>query len=820
METLLRDLRLGWRHLLKNRAFAATALLTLALGIGAAAAMFSVVDAVLLRQLPYRDPDRLVVLTGTFAEHGEVTDWPISQADFADWRRASRAFTDMSVVNLDGDLALNLEGVQEPERLSGEVVSAGYFPLLGVGAARGRWFLPAEDARPYGDFVVVVSHDLWRRRFGGDPGLLGRSLQLNGKRYRVIGIAPEGFRGLSDKADLWIPSQLPPVPFYLTDRRVRWLAALARLAPGVSLAQAQQDMNGVTATLARQYPEDQGMGVRVTGLRDHWFGDLRRGLLILSLGACVLLAIACINVANLLLARAVAEQRSYAISMALGAARGRLVRQLLTESLLLALLGAALGLLLAQWATPALLALSGFHFQSWLEVSAGRLEVIAAIVALAALCGVAFGLVPVWITFQSGITQALSREGKQPPRGSARRRFQSAVVVAQVALALLLAASAGLMAKGFRQLTRQELGFRPDHLLSYRIDLRGPSYREDDRVRRLVRQYLEELPAVAGVAQVALADPTLPSDGWSGSYISVEGRPSEAPDGSYPAMMDAVSADYFQMLGIPLRAGRSFGPRELEPSGVVVSQAAADKYWPGQSPLGKRLRRGGAADQGFPWLSVLGVVADVKNEGLLEEQKRPAPDIYFPVTQFPLRLPLTVNFLVRARHGVAAASLMPALRRQMRAVAPDLGVYDVASLQERLDRQTQKARFQVLLIGLFSLLALVLATVGIYGVVAYSVAQGTREIAIRMSMGANRADILRMVVGRGAALAGIGLALGLAALLLLGRQLGTVLFRTSAGDPFILGGACVVLLAVALAANYLPARRAAKLEPAIGLRPE
>src|ERR1700726_2650799 len=371
METLLRDLRLGWRHLHKNRAFAATALLTLALGIGAAAAMFSVVDAVLLRQLPYRAPDRLVGLTGTFAEHGEVTDWPISQADFADWRRASRAFADMSVVNLDGDLALNLEGVQEPERLSGEVVSASYFPLLGVGAARGRWFLPAEDARPYGDFVVVVSHDLWRRRFGGDPGLLGRSLQLNGKRYRVIGIAPEGFRGLSDKADLWIPSQLPPVPFYLTDRRVRWLAALARLAPGVSLAQAQQDMNGVTATLARQYPEDQGMGVRVTGLRDHWFGDLRRGLLILSLGACVLLAIACINVANLLLARAVAEQRSYAISMALGAARGRLVRQLLTESLLLALLGAALGLLLAQWATPALLALSGFHFQSWLDVSAG-----------------------------------------------------------------------------------------------------------------------------------------------------------------------------------------------------------------------------------------------------------------------------------------------------------------------------------------------------------------------------------------------------------------------------------------------------------------
>ncbi len=375
------------------------------------------------------------------------------------------------------------------------------------------------------------------------------------------------------------------------------------------------------------------------------------------------------------------------------------------------------------------------------------------------------------------------------------------------------------MAKGFRQLIRQDLGFRPDHLLSYRIDFRGPGYAADDRVRRLVRQYLVELPAVAGVAQVAIADPTLPSDGWAGSYISVEGHPSEAPDGTYPAMMDAVSADYFPMLGVPLLAGRTFGAHELEPFGVVVSKAAAEKYWPGRSPLGKRLKRGGAADKSFPWLSVLGVVADVKNEGLLQ-QKRPAPDIYFPVTQFPLRLPLTVNFLVRARPGVAADGLMPALRRQMRAIDPDIGVYDVASLQERLDRQTQRARFQVLLIGLFSLLALVLATVGIYGVVAYGVAQGTREIAIRMSMGANRADILRLVVGRGAVLAGIGLALGLAALLLLGRQLGSVLYRTSAGDPFILGGACGVLLAVALAANYLPARRAARLEPAIGLRPE
>jgi predicted permease len=819
METLWRDLRFGLRHLFKNRGFAAAALLTLALGIGATGAMVAVVDAVLLRGLPYKDPSRLVVLTGTFTDKGEVADWPISQMDFADWRRANRVFDDMSVFTPDGDLALNLEGVQEPERLNGELVSASYFPLLGLTAERGRFFSREEDAKPFGDYVTVLSHDLWRRRFGGDPGVLGQALQLNGRRYRVAGVAPRGFRGLADRADLWIPSQLPPIPEYLNVRLVRWVAVLARLKPGVTIARAQQDMNAVTAALAQQFPDtNRGMGVRVTSLRDHWFGDLRRGLAILTLGACIILAIACINVANLLLTRAVAEQRAYAMRMALGAARGRLVRQLLTESLLLALLGAALGLLLAQWATHALIAASGIRFQSWVHVSAGRPEVIAAIAGAAALCGIAFGLVPVWVTFQSDITQSLSRQGKEPPRGSGRRRVQGAVVIAQVALALLLSAGAGLMAKGYQKLIHQDLGFRPEGLLTYRVDIRGPRYRDDDLVRRLVRDYLDQLAAVPGVAAVAIADPTIPTDGWSGAYVSVEGHPSDAPGGTYPAMMHAISSEYFTMLGIPLLQGRTFGQHELNPSGVVVSKAMADQQWPGQSPLGRRLKRG-ALTADYPWLPVLGVVANVKDEGLAGGM-RPAPDVYFPVTQFPLRLPLTLNFLVRPQPGAAIAGLMPALRRQMKAVNPDLAVFDVATLGERLEGQARKARFQIILISLFSALALVLAAVGIYGVVAYGVAQGTREIAIRMSMGADRGAILRMVVGRGAALAGAGLALGLAALLLLGRQLGSVLYQTSAADPLVLGGACCVLLLVALAANYLPARRAARLEPAIGLRPE
>jgi len=819
METLLRDLRLGLRHLFRNRGFAAAALLTLTLGIGATAAMLSVVDAVLIKGLPYARPERLVVLTGTFTDKGEATDWPISQKDFADWRRASRSFADMSVFTPGGDLALNLEGVQEPERLNGELVSASYFRLLGLEPARGRFFTAEQDAKPFSDYVTVIGYDLWRRRFGGDPAVLGQALQLNGRRYLVVGVAPRGFRGLADRADLWIPSQLPPIPEYLDNRLVRWVAVLARLRPGVTLGRAQQEMNGITAALAQQFPtSNRGMGVRVTGLRDYWFGDLRRGLLVVTLGAAIILAIACINVANLLLARAVAEQRAHAIRMALGAARGRLARQLLTENVLLALLGAALGVLAAEWATAALIAASGIRFQSWVHVSALRPEVIGAIAAIAALSGLAFGLVPIWITFQSDITQDLSREGKEPPRGSGRRRFQAAVVVAQVALALVLSAGAGLMAKGYRKMIHQDLGFRPDGILTFRIDIRGPRYRDDGVVRTLVRRYLDQLSAAPGVARMAIADPTIPTDGWSGAYVSVEGRPSEAPDGSYPAMMHAVSSDYFAMLGIPLLSGRTFGARELEPSGVIVSKAMAGQFWPGQDPLGKRLKRG-VLNAPYPWLPVLGVVANIKDEGV-DAGKRPATDVYFPVTQFPLRLPLTLNFLVRPRAGASIAALMPELRRQLKAVDPDLAVFDVASLRERLDRQAQRARFQIVLIGLFSGLALALAAVGIYGVVAYSVAQGTREIAIRMSMGADRTAILRLVVGRGAALAGIGLVLGLGALLVLGRQLGAVLYQTSATDPLVLGGASGVLLAVALLANYLPARRASRLEPATGLRPD
>jgi predicted permease len=721
VEKLWQELRSGLRQLLAHRGASAAALATIVLGIGATSAMLSVEDALLLRGVPYRDPSRLVVLSGTFTDKGQVSPWSISQMDFADWRRQSKAFEDMAVFDPDGDLTLNLDGVPRPERLTGELVSDSYFPLLGIEAERGRFFSRQEDSKPFKDYVVVLGHDLWRRRFGGDPQVVGRSVQLNGQLYRVVGVAPAGFRGLPDSTDLWIPSQLPPIPEYLNVRLVRWVTVLARLRPGVTIGQAQREMNHITAALERQYPDtNKGMGVRVKSLADFWYGDMRHGLLLLALGAFAVLVVACFDAAMLLLAAAGrgaaagvaagvgAGPGAAASGMAPGEARGRLRRRLLVECLLLALAGAGLGLLLSQVATRALLAGGGLALKSWVHVSAVRPEVIAVVVGLAALCGLGCALLA----------------------ASTSRRLRSAAVVAQVAAAAVLLAGAGLKASDYRKLIHQDLGFRPDHILTYRIDIRGPKYDDVQPVRAVVRKYVEQLPAVPGVAQLALTDPTLPTDNWAGTYISIEGHPSDAPQGTYPSMVHSVTSEFFSVLGVPLLAGRAFGAREWMPTGVVVSKATADRYWPGQSPLGKRLKNGRANTQD-PWLTVLGVAADVKHEGI-GAAPRPASDVYFPLTQFPLRLPLTINFLVRPQPGVAIAGLMPALRRRMQAISADLPLFDVATLQERLDRQIRKERLPVVLVGLFAALALLLAAAGLLGLRQDAAARDRRESVRRV----------------------------------------------------------------------------------------
>jgi putative ABC transport system permease protein len=814
MEILWQDLRIGFRQLLADKGFSIAAILTLALGIGAAATILTVVNSVLLKELPYSDPARVVILQGSLKDKGEASNWPVSQMDFADWRQRSTVFSDMSIF---GNFAYNLQQGQQSQRLEGELVNSGYFSLLGLKPALGRFFTAEEDAKPMEQYVVVLGYNLWRSSFGGDPAVLGRKLQLNGLSYQIIGVGPRGFHGLSDLADLWVPSMLPPIRMFLTTRSLRWVSGAARLKPGVTVRQAQEEMRRVTAGLAQEFPDtNKGLGASIMPLKEFWFGKLRAGLLVLTIGACILLLIACINVASLLLTRAAAKQRAWAIRLALGASRPRLIRQLLTESVLLSLIGAAAGLLLSQWTTRALIAVSGAQFPSFVHVSTGP-GVIAAIVGLAVLCGVAFGLAPIRSSFRADITRTLGRDEKLEPPGKGWHRFQNLVVVAQVALALTLSIAAVLMAKGFYKMIGEDLGFRADNLLTLRMDVRGPQYLDDKVAAALLRQdYLPRLAAVPGVQQMAISVPTIPTDAWSGSYISIEEHDSDRPDGTYAAMIHAVSPAYFEILGVPLQKGHGFSLQDVQSNAVVVSKTLADQQWPGKDPIGKRLKLGPRGKQEAPWLTVVGVAAEVRHEGL-QGEKAPAPDIYLSVLQF-VRRPLTVNFLVRPKPGVSMGQLRSALHREVMAINPELPDYDAVTLQERLAKQTDKARFQVIMIGVFTVLALILAAIGIYGVISYSVAQRTREIAIRMSLGADRGTILRLVVGRGAVLGAVGLVLGLIAVFLLSRFLNSLLYQTSIVDPVILGGTCLGLFLVTLAANYLPARRAAILDPMVILR--
>ena len=816
METFWQDLRFGLRQLVTDKAFSVAAILTLALGIGATATIFTVVDAVLLKQLPYRNPGNLVILQGNFKEKGkpEASTWPISQMDFDDWKKRNTAFTGMSVW---GQLPFNLEHGLQSQRIEGELVNANYFSLLGVEPARGRFFTPDEDARPMEQFVVVLGYDFWRQAFGGDPTIVGRKIQLNGRFYQVVGIGPKGFRGLSDSAELWVPSMLPPIPGYLQSRSMRWATGVARLNPGVTLGQAQERLSSITTALEREVPDtNEGLGATVKPLREFWFGKLRGGLLAVTVGACILLLIACINVASLLLARAVAKQRAWSIRIAIGASRLRLARQMLTESLLLSLIGAAAGLLLARWAAPALIAVSGTEFPSFVKLSLDA-RMVAATIGLALLCGLIFGLAPMFTSFRANLTQSLGRDEKREEAGKGWHRFHNGVVIAQVALALMLSIAAVLMAKSFYRMVGEDLGFRPKNLLTFRVDLKGPKYTDDNvAIALLRREYLPRISGVPGVRKLAMATPTLPTDNWAGTYITIEDHASNSVDGTYPAINHAVTPAYFDVLGVPILKGRLFNDRDTDTNAVIVSKQMADEQWPGQDPIGKRLKIGARGIARSPWLTVVGVAAPMRHEGF-QDEKPPAGDIYLSLLQF-IRRPLTVNFLARAQPGVPVDRLRPALHREFMAINPEVPDYDVTTMAERLDKQTSKARFQVVLISLFTVLALILASIGIYGVISYSVTQRTREIAIRMSLGADRRRILRMVVGRGAVLAALGLVLGLVAIFSASRFLVGLLYQTSVVDPLILGGTSLALFLVTLAANYLPARRAAVQDPMVTLR--
>ena len=813
MGTLLQDLRYGFRMLAKNPGFTAVAVLTLALGIGANTAIFSVVNAVLLKPLPYRDADRLVMVWEQNPERGWYRNI-VSAANFLDWRKQNDVFTQMAAE--DPQKSFNLTGTGKPEEVWGEQVTANLFTLLGVKPFKGRDFLPEED-RPGGPRVVILSYGLWMRRYGGDAALVGKQISLNNESYTVVGIMPAGFYfppfWRDTAGGLWVPGLNLSNP----ERAAHQYIAIARMKPGVSLSQAQAEMDTIAHRIVQQAPDDKGWGVGLVGLREQVVGETRRPLLILFGAVGFVLLIACANVANLTTARTATRQREMAVRMALGANRARLIRQFLTESLFLAVLGGTLGLLVAPWAVGILKAVSDISALGlWGGAGLADVTVNGAVLAFTMVVtlatGMVFGLAPALGASTPDMNQSLKEGGRGGSEGAHHHCLRSVLVVSEFALALILLAGAGLMIRTLVLLGRVNLGFDAHNVLTMRVPLLGPRYQEPRAQAQFFTALLERVKTIPGV-QWASVSRGLPVEGWDGWGFVTEDNPSpppnETPDGNY----QVIGPDYFRAMGIPLREGRFFTDADTAASArvVIVNEELVRKQWPAQDPIGKRLRVGG---KDRPWLSVVGVVGNAMTEW-------PTPsffqEFYLPYTQYPWDL---APRHVVVRTALNPASVATAIQREVTALDKDQPVANVRTLEQVVGEAVGPQRFAMMLLGAFAALALVLASVGIYGIMAYAVSERTHEIGIRMALGADRGNVLSMVVGQALVLALVGAGIGLAGALGLTRLLSSLLYGVAPTDPLTFGLAPLVLVAVSLLASYLPARRATRVDPMAALRYE
>jgi putative ABC transport system permease protein len=818
MSSLWQDVRFSFRTLSKSPGFTLVAVLTLALGIGALSSIFSIVNAVLLRQLPYEKPDRLV-LVDTFKLKEESQSLQISYENFFDLRARLRTFASFAARTEARSLALQTD--EGPEMIKGEVVTASYFPLLGIKPALGRTFAAEEDRVGARQLVALLSNDLWRSRYGADPEVVGRTtIKLDDVNYTVVGVLPPGFRGLTDQAQVWLPLSMAStlIPDY-RERKLGWLLAAGRMKPDVTLDAVQRDLATATRQLEIDFPDiNKDIRGRATLLTEAWFGELERKLWILLGGGLLLLLIVCTNLSNLLMARFVARRRDLSLRMALGAGRRGLVRQILTESVILALLGCATGLLMARWTAGLLVRASGIQLKSFVHVNVDLMvAVVILLVSLAA--GLLFGLVPALVlSTRLRLQEIFNETGRRNSQGDTHHRFQNMLIVSEVALALVLLVCAGLMAKGFQRLHGTELGFDEKHILTARMNTRGERFKDDSTVWNLIPEIRAQIGALPGVRAVALEGPMIPTDDWLGAYFTLEGKPASE---EVIGVLHFISPGYFDTLGVPLVGGREILPSDTDKVGwvAVINESMAKQLWPGQSALGKQILLGKrSATNPNPWATVVGIVEDVRHNGLIADKERPTHNVYLSILQQVPRRPSTLGLLVRTEGD--PASLTSQVVDRLKQVAPDLPVYDPLPIEDRLAAQTQQNRSFVLLMSLFASFALALAAVGVYGVVSYSVANRTQEIGVRMALGAQLRDVLRLVVGQGSRLALVGVALGLLLASLVTPVLQSWLFGVSPLDKVILAGMSLLLLGVAVAASYIPARRAAKVAPFEALRLE
>ena len=798
METLFKDIRYGVRSLLRRPAFTVLAVITLGLGIGVNSAIFSVINAVLLRPLPYQEPARLL----TFRSNQ-------SSPDLADVEAKTKTLS-----RLGGMVAqpLDYTAGNEPVQFQVGQVSGGFFETLGVQPERGRFITSADD-KTGGPYVVVLSHSLWSKQFNGDQQILGKTIPLSGNVYTIIGVMPATFVSPRDNTEAWTPVHVSN-PLAANFRGVHFLRTYGRLAPGVTIEQARAEMQVIDKNLAAQYPADnKNRSTVLIPLHERIVGDSRQSLLVLFAAVSLVLLIACANFANLLLARAAEREREFVIRAALGAGRWRLIRQLLTESLLVSLAGGAIAVVLAIWGTSLLVALKPENLPRLEEIGVDA-RVLGFTFGISLLTGLIFGLLPAWTASRGGVNEALKEGGRSATAGSARQRLRSTFVVAELAVALILLVGAGLLIKTVWKLRSVGPGFNPDHLLTMRVELPEVRYKEVDKQTRFRMQALDSINSLPGAQAAMVSELPLSGDSLNHDFL-IEGRAPIAPGDEPSLETRSVIGDYFHTMQVPLLRGRNFGPQDFADKAPLVgiaNEAMVRQYFQNEEPLGKRVRW--ARDPEVHWMTIIGVVGDVKHFGLdLPEQ----PGFYSPYTQAdPWKRWMTL--VVRTQSDPAA--MAQAVKQQIWKVDSQLPVTRVETMSEVAAESFTARRFNMLLLSIFATLALVLAAVGIYGVMSYAVTQRTQEIGIRMALGARTIDVLKLIIRNGLTLILIGVGIGLVGAVALTRLLTTLLFGVTPTDALTFVAVSAVLILVALLACYLPARRATKVDPLVALRYE
>jgi predicted permease len=807
MRDLWQDLRFGLRMLAKTPGFTAVAVLSLALGIGANTAIFSLVDAVLIRPLNFKEPDRLAMVWEDASEDGFPRNTP-APANYVDWKSQNHTFEDIAALDTG---TFSLTGDGEPEKIDAQEVTADFFPMLGVKPLLGRFFLPEED-RPGGNKVAILSYGLWQRRFGGDVSLLGKDIVLNDQKTTVVGIMPAGFQFLARYIGLWVPKAF--TPHDLATRGAHYLVVIGRLKPGISVAAANIDIKTITEGIARDHP-DQAKDLRanVFSMRDQLTGEVRPALMMMLAAVAFVLLIACANLANLQLSRAAERNKEIAVRSALGASRWRLARQLLTENLLLSVMGAALGLLLAHWSfqflkelVPATMALSanlGINNQ-----------VFSFTLLVSGFAGVLFGLAPARQAGRIDLSEAL-KQGTGRGHIGPHRGLRRLLVVSEVALSVMLLIGAGLLIQTFVNLRKLDLGFHPGNVLSVRTKLPFSKYGASSKRASFYSDVLERVSKVPGAASAAYSTAApLTWKGGANGFV-VEGRPEE--QFSRDALIRQISPDYFSALGATVRWGRVFNQydgADTMPVGII-NQTMADQFWHGEDPMGRRFGLDVDPGENVKWVTVVGIVADINEMGLQAPHKA---EMYFPYQQIDQAWNAPRDLLTRSDGD--PMRLVPAIRSAVWSVDAAQPVSNVQTLDEIVGEEVVQQRLGMTLLAVFAGLALLLAGIGLYGVLAYAVTQRTQEIGVRMALGATPGRVLGMVMADAMSMSAIGIAAGLAASSALTRLMASLVFGVNVRDPLTFAAVPVLIGLVSLAASYIPARRATKVDPITAVRYE